>query len=107
MIISGGFNVYPREVEDVLYTHDAVLEAAVIGVPDEEFGQAVKAVVALKGGHEATEEEIIQFCRERMARFRVPKSVDFVPSLPKTGSAKIAKGVLKEEYWKGADKGVH
>lgn len=107
VISTGGKKVHSAQVENVLYSHPAVLEAAVIGVPDEEFGQAVKAVVALKEGHEATEEEIIQFCRERMARFRVPKSVDFVPSLPKTGSAKIAKVLLKEEYWKGADKGVH
>lgn len=107
MIITGGENVYSVEVENVLYSHAAVLEAAVIGVPDEESGEAVKAVVVLREGKEATEEEIIRFCKENMAAFKVPKSVDFVSSLPKTGSAKIAKVVLKDGYWAGRLKRVH
>lgn len=99
VIISKGQPVYSVPVEDVLYSHPAVLEAVVIGVPDEILGQAVKAVVVLKEGHEATEEEIIQFCRERMAETQAPRSVDFVRALPKTGSAKIAKVALRDEYW--------
>jgi acyl-CoA synthetase (AMP-forming)/AMP-acid ligase II len=107
MIITGGENVYSVEVENELYSHPAVLEAAVIGVPDETWGEAVKAIVVLKEGRQATEEEIIQFCKERMAHFKAPKSVDFVSSLPKTGSAKIAKVVLRDEYWEGMARKVH
>jgi fatty-acyl-CoA synthase len=107
MIITGGENVYSVEVENVLYSHPAILEAAVIGVPDEKWGEAVKAVVVLKEGHEANEEEIIQFCKEKMAHFKAPKSVDFVPALPKTGSGKISKSVLREDYWKRRARKVH
>jgi len=107
MIITGGENVYSVEVENVLYAHPAVMEAAVIGVPHDKWGEAVKAVVVLREGKRATEEEIIQFCKERMAHFKAPKSVDFVSSLPRTGSAKIAKVTLRDEYWEGMDKKVH
>jgi fatty-acyl-CoA synthase len=107
IIITGGENVYSVEVENELYSHPAVLEAAVIGVPDEEWGEAVKAVIVLKEGQRATEEEIIQYCKERMAHFKAPKSVDFVLSMPRTGSAKIAKAMLKEKYWAGMAKRVH
>ncbi len=98
MIITGGENVYSVEVENVLYTHPAILEAAVIGVPDPKWGEAVKAVVVLKSGHQATEEEIIAYCKERMARYKAPKSVDFVQELPKTGSGKIYKKALKARH---------
>jgi fatty-acyl-CoA synthase len=107
MIITGGENVYSVEVENVLHSHPAVLEAAVIGVPDERWGEAVKALVVLREGREASEEQVIRFCKDRMAHFKAPKSVEFLPSLPRTGSAKIAKGVLREEYWKGLSKRVH
>jgi fatty-acyl-CoA synthase len=107
MILTGGEKVYSVEVENVLYSHPAVLEAAVIGAPDEERGEAVKAVIVLREGEEATEEELIRFCEERMAQFKAPRSVDFVSSLPRTGSAKIAKVVLREDYWKGQSKTVH
>jgi fatty-acyl-CoA synthase len=104
VIVSGGEAVYSVLVENELYSHPAVLEAVVIGVPDAELGQAAKAVVVLREGHDATEEEIIQFCRERLPQTQTPRSVDFVQSLPKTGSAKIAKVPLREEYWKGGPK---
>ncbi len=107
MIITGGENVYSIEVENVLYSHPAILEAAVIGVPDEKWGEAVTAIVVLKAETEASEEQIIQFCKERMAHFKAPKSVDFVPALPTTGSGKIAKSVLREAYWKGQARKVH
>lgn len=107
MIITGGENVYSVEVENVLYSHPAILEAAVIGVPDEKWGEAVTAIVVLKAETEASEEQIVQFCKERMAHFKAPKSVDFVPALPTTGSGKIAKSVLREAYWKGQARKVH
>jgi fatty-acyl-CoA synthase len=100
VIVSGGEAVYSVLVENELYSHPAVLEAVVIGVPDAELGQAAKAVVVLKEGRDATEEEIIQFCRERLPHTQAPRSVDFLRSLPKTGSAKIAKVPLRDEYWK-------
>jgi fatty-acyl-CoA synthase len=98
MIITGGENVYSTEVENVLYTHDAVLEAAVIGVPDLKWGEAVKACVVLKPGKTATEEEIIAFCKANLAHYKAPKSVDFLEALPRTGSGKIYKKGLKEPY---------
>jgi acyl-CoA synthetase (AMP-forming)/AMP-acid ligase II len=98
MIITGGENVYSVEVENVLYAHPSVLEAAVIGVPDPKWGEAVKAVVVSKPGHEVTEEEIIGHCKRHIARYKAPKSVDFVSELPKTGSGKIFKKGLKERY---------
>ena len=100
MIITGGENVYSVEVENVLYMHPAILEAAVIGVPDEKWGEAVKAVVVLKDGYSVTEEELIKFCKEHLASYKIPKSVDFVDSLPKTGSGKIYKKALREKYWR-------
>ena len=98
MIITGGENVYSVEVENVLYKHPAVLEAAVIGVPDPKWGEAVKAVVVLKDGQHATEEEIIEFCKERIAHYKAPKCVTFVSELPKTGSGKVYKKALRESY---------
>ncbi len=99
MIISGGFNVYPKEVEDVLYKHPAVLEAAVFGVPDDVWGEAVKAVVSLRKGAEASPDSIIEFCRQYLAGYKKPKTVDFVDELPKTAVGKISRRMLKEPYW--------
>lgn len=107
MILTGGENVYSTEVENVLYMHPKVLEAAVFGVPDEKWGEAVKAAVVLKPGESATQEEIISFCKERLAHYKCPKSVDFFPELPKTGSGKITKKALRDPYWAGYDKRVH
>ncbi|MCF8127933.1 MAG: long-chain-fatty-acid--CoA ligase [Deltaproteobacteria bacterium] len=98
MILTGGENVYSSEVENVLYTHPHVLEAAVIGVPDAHWGEAVKACVVLKEGCLVTEEEIIACCRKDLAGYKTPKSVDFLESLPKTGSGKIFKKGLREPY---------
>jgi fatty-acyl-CoA synthase len=98
MIITGGENIYSVEVENVLYAHPCVFEAAVIGVPDPKWGEAVKAVVALRPGQTVTEEEIIQYCKDNIAHFKAPKSVDFVSELPKTGSGKIFKKGLREKY---------
>ena len=107
MIISGGFNVYPREVEDVLYKHQAILEAAVIGVPDEKWGETVKAVVTLKEGMAVTQEEIIDHCRKYLASYKKPTSVDFVDELPKNVNGKILKKELKRPYWTNKDRGIN
>ncbi|MFP3911776.1 MAG: long-chain-fatty-acid--CoA ligase [Desulfobacteraceae bacterium] len=98
MILTGGENVYSTEVENVLYTHPAVLEAAVIGIPDPHWGEAVKACIVLKPGEQATETDIISFCKEELAGYKAPKSVDFIDSLPKTGSGKIYKKGLRDPY---------
>jgi long-chain acyl-CoA synthetase len=104
MIISGGENVYPREVEEVLYRHPAVLEAAVIGIPDQYWVEKVHAVIALKRGKEATAEEIIAFCKKNIAGYKTPKSIEFVDALPKNPAGKILKRELREKYQKGAPK---
>jgi acyl-CoA synthetase (AMP-forming)/AMP-acid ligase II len=101
VVVSGGQNVYPRVVEDVLFQHPAIAEAAVIGVPDERWGEAVKAVVAVRAGLECTEEQIIDFCRPRLAGFERPRSVDFMETLPKTATGKVLKRALREPYWAG------
>jgi len=98
MIITGGENVYSTEVEEVLYQHPAVLEAAVIGVPHPDWIQAVKAVVVLREGKSSTEQELIDHCRQHLSPYKVPKSVDFVEELPKGGTGKILKSVLREKY---------
>ncbi|MEW6333394.1 MAG: long-chain-fatty-acid--CoA ligase [Thermodesulfobacteriota bacterium] len=106
MIVTGGENVYSTEVENALYQHPAVLECAVVGVPDEKWGEAVKGVVVLRPGREATEEELIGFCKDRIARYKAPKSIDFLAALPKTGSGKIEKKKLRDPYWADAAKKV-
>jgi len=97
LIIRGGFNVYPREVEEVLYAHPAVQEAAVIGLPDERLGEEVAAVVSLKPGQEASEEDLIAFTKERVAAYKYPRSIRFVNSLPKGATGKILKKELKQQ----------
>jgi long-chain acyl-CoA synthetase len=94
LIIRGGYNVYPREVEDVLYTHPAVTEAAVIGVPDDRLGQEVRAVVALRPGHRVSEADLIAFTRERVASYKYPRSVEFREHLPMNATGKILKREL-------------
>ncbi len=107
MIISGGENIYPAEVENAVYGHPDVAEVAIIGVPDEKWGETVKAVVALKPGATADPQAILDFARSRIAGFKAPKSVDFVPALPRNASGKILKRQLREPYWAGKDRGVN
>ena len=96
MIIRGGYNVYPREIEEVLYAHPAVAEAAVVGAPDPRHGEEVKAVVAKRAGHEATTaQDIIDYCREHLAAYKYPRIVEFLPSLPKGPTGKILKRKLR------------
>ena len=107
MIISGAENIYSAEVENALSGHPAVLEVAVIGVPDEKWGEAVKAVVALREGMKATEEELIEHCKQRLASYKKPKSVDFMERLPRNVMGKVLKTELREKYWQGYEKKVH
>ncbi len=101
MIISGGANIYPAEVEAVLFEHPAVAECAVIGVPNYEFGEEVLALVALKPGAAATEEELIQHCRDRIADYKRPRRIEFRPELPRGSDGKMHKRSLREPYWEG------
>ena len=97
MIIVGGFNCYPREVEEVLYTHPKVALAAVVGVPDPKSGEAVKAFIQLAPGADATEEEVIAYCRERLAGYKRPRRVEFREALPTSVIGKVLRRVLRDE----------
>jgi len=107
MIVTGGENVYPVEVENVLTEIPGVLEAAVIGVPDEKWGERVMALVHLKQGATATEEDIVSYCQKRLAKYKCPKTVAFLDPLPRTPSGKIRKNVLREPYWEGFSRRIH
>jgi acyl-CoA synthetase (AMP-forming)/AMP-acid ligase II len=107
MIISGGMNIYPREIEDVLFEHPAVLEAAVIGVPDDEWGESVKALVVLKQGKDCGEDELIEHCKANLGSYKKPKSVAFVDELPRNPTGKVLKRILREEHWKGKNRKVN
>ena len=100
MIITGGYNVYPREVEDALMAHPAVLECAVVGAPDEKWVEAVTAFVVLRSGQPVTEDELIEFTRERLASYKVPKSVRFIEQVPKSAVGKILRRALRDPLWK-------
>jgi fatty-acyl-CoA synthase len=103
MILTGGENVYSREVEEVLYTHPSVSEAAVIGLPDATWGERVTAVVVLRAGTDATDREIMAVARDRLAGFKTPKQVFFIDELPKNVSGKILKRELRDRFRDGAD----
>ena len=107
MIVSGGENIYPAEVENALMQHPAVADGAVIGVPDDQWGEAVKACVVLKAGAAATEKEIVDFMRGRIAHFKCPKSVDFMAAIPRNPTGKILKRLLREPYWAGKTRRVN
>jgi acyl-CoA synthetase (AMP-forming)/AMP-acid ligase II len=106
MIITGGFNVYPARVEQVIWSHPAVRDCAVIGVPDAKWGEAVKAVVELNPGQSVSAEEIIALCKDRLGSVMTPKSVDFIASLPRSSVGKVLKKDLRETYWQGQAKRV-
>ncbi len=107
MIVSGGENIYPAEIESALFGHEAIADIAVIGIPDDKWGEAVKAVVVLKPNAKATQEELIAFAREKIAGYKVPKSVDFVDVLPRNPSGKLLKRELREPYWVGKERRVN
>lgn len=106
MIISGGANIYPAEVEAVLHAHPAVMDAAVIGVPDEHWGESVRAVIQLRPGISATEQELIDFCAAQLAGYKKPRSVDFVRELPRDAAGKLLKRKVRERYWARAGRNV-
>ena len=106
VIISGGENISSPEIEDALYKHPAVLECAVIGVPSEQWGETPKALIVLKEGETATEDEILLFTRDHLAHFKCPTSVEFVESLPRTATGKLQKYLIRERYWDGVDRRV-
>jgi len=107
MIVSGGENVYPAEVESALFGHPAVADVAVIGVPDDRWGEAVKAIVVPRPGTNPTANELISFAREQIAGYKVPKSVDFAEALPRNPSGKILKRELRDPYWEGRERRVN
>jgi acyl-CoA synthetase (AMP-forming)/AMP-acid ligase II len=106
MIISGGMNIYPAEIEAVLHSHPAVMDAAVFGIPSEEWGESVHASIQPKPGASVTAEEIEHLCRERLAGYKIPRSIDFRDELPRTESGKLLKRVLRDEFWKGRERRV-
>jgi fatty-acyl-CoA synthase len=107
VIITGGENVSSIEVEDCLYQHAAVAEVAVIGVPDERWGETVKALVVVRPGETVDEDELIAHCRERMAHFKAPRSVEFRQALDRTATGKLQKYKLRQPYWAGRERGVN
>lgn len=107
MIVSGGENIYPAEVENAIFGHPAVADVAVIGVPDERWGEAVKAVIVLKPGQKEDSAEILKYARERIAGYKVPKSIDYAETLPRNSTGKILKRELRERYWKGYERQVN
>jgi len=106
MIISGGENIYPKEIEDALYEHDAVAECAVFGIPEDKFGEVPAAYILLKNGRTATEADIVEHCATRLARFKRPRLVKFVDDFPKTPIGKIQKNFLKDPYWADQEKKI-
>ena len=106
MIISGGVNIYPAEVEAVLHAHPAVMDAAVIGVPDDQWGESVKAIVQLRPGMSVSGDELIAFCSERLAGYKKPRSVDFTDELPRDAAGKLLKRKLRDAYWAGAGRRI-
>ena len=106
MIITGGFNVYPSEVEQVIWSHPAVQDCAVIGVPDQHWGEAVTAVVELNAGQRVSADELIALCKDRLGSVKAPKSVEFVDSLPRSPVGKVLKKDLRAKYWQNVDRRI-
>jgi len=106
MIVTGGFNVWSVEVEKVLLSHAAVMDCAVIGIPDEKWGEAVHAIVELKAGQHACDDELIALCKEKIGSVKAPKSVEFIESLPRSAAGKVLKRLLRDPYWQGQSRRV-
>ena len=106
MIISGGMNIYPAEIEAALEAHPKIIDVAVFGVPSEEWGESVHAVLVVEPGAEVSESDVIAYAREHVAGYKIPRSVSFEDEIPRTGSGKILKRVLRQPFWKGHASGV-
>ena len=104
MIIAGGFNIYPKDIDQILAEHPKVAEAVAVGIPDRYRGETVKAFVVLKPGETATEEEILDFCRQNLAKYKVPTRVEFRPSLPRASSSKILRRTLRQMVLEGEER---
>src|SRR5690242_20109947 len=103
IIISGGENISSLEIESVILSHPGVYEVAVIPVPDQRWGEIPKALVVMKPGAQATESELLEFCRGQMSHYKCPRSVEFMDSLPRTGTGKVLKKELRKKYWSGTE----
>jgi acyl-CoA synthetase (AMP-forming)/AMP-acid ligase II len=106
MIISGGSNIYPSETESVLSEHPDVVDCAVFGIPDDEWGEQVKAAVQLSSGNSTSGEALIAWCKERIAHYKCPRSVDFVDEMPREASGKLKRRALRDPYWQGSGRQV-
>ena len=106
MIISGGFNIYPKEIENLIYTHFDAKEVAVIGVPDDTWGESVKAYIVPQEGHDIDAEAIIELCRNKLAGYKKPKFIEIVKDLPKNAVGKILKNQLRAKEWQGRERMV-
>jgi acyl-CoA synthetase (AMP-forming)/AMP-acid ligase II len=106
MIISGGENIYPAEIERVLAEHPAIADVAVIGVPDERWGEVPRAVVVLRAGAQLDPDDLVAWCRERLATYKCPKTADVVSELPRNPTGKVLKRELRKPYWAGRDRQV-
>jgi long-chain acyl-CoA synthetase len=106
MIISGGENIYPAEIEEVICRLPQISEVAVIGIPNPSWGEEVKAVVKLKENATTTEESILDYCKENLAGYKRPRSVDFVEDFPRTATGKVLKRILKQPYWAGQERSI-
>ena len=103
MIVAGGYNIYPKEIDEALYDHPKIIEACAVGIPDEYRGETVKAFVVVKPGQNLTEEEVIAYCRERLSAYKVPKQIEFLESLPKSAVGKILRRELRALAVKQSD----
>jgi acyl-CoA synthetase (AMP-forming)/AMP-acid ligase II len=106
MIISGGFNVFPSEIEKAVVAHPGVQDCAVVGVPDPEWGEAVKAIVELKPGAAVTVADLAAFCRQRLAGFKAPKSFEIWPELPRSAAGKVLRRKVRERFWQGRERAI-
>ena len=109
MIISGGVNIYPAEIEGALIEHESVVDCAVFGIPDDDWGEQVKAVIELKAGEKGTPalvESILSFCKVRLATYKCPRSIDFIDALPRDPNGKLYKRRLRDPYWVGRDRAI-
>jgi acyl-CoA synthetase (AMP-forming)/AMP-acid ligase II len=106
MIVSGGENIYPAEVENALMSNSLILDAAVVGIPDEKWGESTKAFVVLKNESDISEEEIINYTKTKIASYKCPKSINFISELPRNPSGKVLRRELRAPFWEGRDRGV-